>query len=64
MTPDVAGVRQNLKLLVDHGQIPATVDQNVNTTLGRPTLGGGYYVWRSGLGVTGTAGSSSSTAQR
>src|SRR5215470_5067651 len=51
MTPDVAGVRQNLKLLVDHGKVPATVDQNVNTTWGA-TLGGGYYVWRSGLGIT------------
>ncbi|MGH3175751.1 MAG: phosphodiester glycosidase family protein [Streptosporangiaceae bacterium] len=51
MTPDVAGVRQNLKLLVDHGHIPATVDQNVNTKWGA-TLGGGYYVWRSGLGIT------------
>ena len=52
MTPDVVGVRQNLKLLVDHGKVPATVDQNVNTTWGA-TLGGGYYVWRSGLGITG-----------
>ncbi|HEY2277395.1 MAG TPA: hypothetical protein VGI00_03520, partial [Streptosporangiaceae bacterium] len=51
MTPDVAGVRQNLKLLVDHGKVPATVDQNVKTTWGA-TLGGGYYVWRSGLGIT------------
>ena len=51
MTPDVAGVRQNLKLLVDHGKIPATVNQNVLTSWGA-TLGGGYYVWRSGLGIT------------
>ena len=51
MTPDVAGVRQNLKLLVDDGKIPATVDQNVQSTWGA-TLGGGYYVWRSGLGIT------------
>ena len=51
MTPDVAGVRQNLKLLVNDGKVPATVDQNVNTTWGA-TLGGGYYVWRSGLGIT------------
>src|SRR6201986_5355906 len=34
MTPDVVGVRQNLKLLGDHGKVPATVDQNVNTTWG------------------------------
>jgi hypothetical protein len=51
MTPDVVGVRQNLKLLVDHGKVPATVNQNVLTNWGA-TLGGGYYVWRSGLGIT------------
>ena len=51
MTSKVAGVRQNLKLIVDHGSIPASVDQNVQTNWGA-TLGGGYYVWRSGLGVT------------
>jgi hypothetical protein len=51
MTPDVAGVRQNLRLIVDHGQIPASVDQNVISNWGA-TLGGGYYVWRSGLGIT------------
>jgi hypothetical protein len=51
MTPDVVGVRQNLKLLVDHGTVPATVNQNVLTNWGA-TLGGGYYVWRSGLGIT------------
>jgi hypothetical protein len=51
MTRNVCGVRQNLKLLVDHGKVPATVNQNVLTTWGA-TLGGGYYVWRSGLGIT------------
>jgi len=51
MTPDVVGVRQNLKLLIDHGKIPAAVNQNVLTSWGA-TLGGGYYVWRSGLGIT------------
>jgi Phosphodiester glycosidase len=51
MTPDVVGVRQNLKLLVDHGKVPATVNQNVTTNWGA-TLGGGYYVWRSALGIT------------
>ena len=51
MTPDVIGVRQNLRLLVDHGKIPATVNQNVLANWGA-TLGGGYYVWRSGLGIT------------
>jgi hypothetical protein len=51
MTPDVEGVRQNLKLIVDHGRIPASVNQDVETNWGA-TLGGGYYVWRSGLGIT------------
>jgi Phosphodiester glycosidase len=51
MTPDVVGVRQNLKLIVDRGQVPAAVDNDVLTTWGA-TLGGGYYVWRSGLGIT------------
>jgi hypothetical protein len=51
MAPDVVGVRQNLKLIVDHGQVPATVDQNVETSWGA-TLGGSYDVWRSGIGVT------------
>jgi hypothetical protein len=51
MTPDVAGVRQNLKLIVDNGTVPASVNQNVIASWGA-TLGGGYYVWRSGLGIT------------
>ncbi len=51
MSPAVAGVRQNLKPIVLHGQIPRTVDQNVLSNWGA-TLGGGYYVWRSGVGVT------------
>lgn len=51
MTPQVAGVRQNLKLIVDHGKVPANVNNNVLTNWGA-TLGGGYYVWRSGVGVT------------
>jgi len=51
MTPEVMGVRQNLKLIVDHGRVPASVDQNVETSWGA-TLGGSYDVWRSGVGVT------------
>ena len=51
MTPQVAGVRQNLRLLVDHGRVPASVNQNVLSNWGA-TLGGGYYVWRSGIGIT------------
>jgi hypothetical protein len=51
MTRQVAGVRQNLRAIVENGKIPASVDQNVQSSWGA-TLGGGYYVWRSGIGVT------------
>jgi hypothetical protein len=51
MNAEVVGVRQNLKLIVDHGQVPATVNQDVETSWGA-TLGGAYDVWRSGVGVT------------
>jgi hypothetical protein len=51
MTPNVVGVRQNLKLLIDHGQVSPKVNQDVLSSWGA-TLGGGYYVWRSGIGVT------------
>jgi Phosphodiester glycosidase len=50
-TPQVVGVRQNLRLIVDHGAVPASVDTDVQTNWGA-TLGGGFYVWRSGVGVT------------
>jgi hypothetical protein len=36
---------------VDNARVPASVDANVQSDWGA-TLGGGYYVWRSGLGVT------------
>ncbi len=51
MTPDVVGVRQNLHLIVRNGRIPPSVDHNVEGAWGA-TLGGGYYVWRSGIGET------------
>jgi len=51
MGPSVQGVRQNLKLIVVNGQVPASVDQNVLSSWGA-TLGGGYNVWRSGIGIT------------
>lgn len=51
MTSNVEGVRQNLKLIVDNARVPTSVDANVQSDWGA-TLGGGYYVWRSGLGVT------------
>jgi hypothetical protein len=51
MNSSIAGVRQNLKLLVDDGKISPNLDQDVETSWGA-TLGGGYFVWRSGLGIT------------
>jgi hypothetical protein len=51
MTKYVVGVRQNLKLIVENGKVPASVNQNVLGSWGA-TLGGGYYVWRSGIGIT------------
>jgi hypothetical protein len=51
MNRNVAGVRQNLRPIVEAGRIPPTIDQNVQANWGA-TLGGGYYVWRSGVGVT------------
>jgi hypothetical protein len=51
MNSSIAGVRQNLKLLVDHGAVAANANSNVMSNWGA-TLGGGYYVWRSGIGIT------------
>jgi hypothetical protein len=51
MGHDIAAVRQNLHLIVINGKVPAAVDQNVLSSWGA-TLGGGYYVWRSGIGIT------------
>jgi hypothetical protein len=51
MSSDVAAVRQNLHLIVQNGQVPSSVDYNVESSWGA-TLGGGYYVWRSGIGIT------------
>ncbi|MBO0838725.1 MAG: hypothetical protein J2P28_24855, partial [Actinobacteria bacterium] len=51
MSSDVVGVRQNLHLIVDSGHIPSSVDVNVQSSWGA-TLGGSYYVWRSGIGIT------------
>jgi hypothetical protein len=51
MTPDVVGVRQNLRPIVQNGKVPSSVNNNVETSWGA-TLGGGYYVWRSGVGIT------------
>jgi hypothetical protein len=51
MSSSVQGVRQNLKLLVDRGKVAADANSDVMSNWGA-TLGGGYYVWRSGIGIT------------
>ena len=51
MSPQVIGVRQNLGLLVDHGRLAANIDNSPEFNWGL-TLGGAYYVFRSGVGVT------------
>ena len=51
MNSSIAGVRQNLKLLVDAGKVSASANSDVMSNWGA-TLGGGYYVWRSGIGIT------------
>jgi hypothetical protein len=51
MNSSIEGVRQNLQLLVDRGKVAADANSNVMSNWGA-TLGGGYYVWRSGIGIT------------
>jgi hypothetical protein len=51
MTPDVAFVRQNLQPLISGGLVAPNLDANVQSNWGA-TVGGGYAVWRSGIGVT------------
>lgn len=51
MAPNVAGVRQNLQLLVDNGQINPQVNSDDKKLWG-VTIKNAYFVWRSGIGVT------------
>ena len=51
MNKNVASVRQNLNLLVDHGHSVTGLNPNDTTQWGF-TLGNQVYVWRSGIGVT------------
>jgi hypothetical protein len=51
MTPSVVGVRQNLVLLVNHGTVAPNLDASHLFDWGL-TLGGAYYVFRSGVGIT------------
>jgi len=51
MSPGVESVLQNVVLLVDHGQLAPSATYTDNAIWGY-TLGGGYVVPRSGIGVT------------
>jgi hypothetical protein len=51
LTSDVVSVRQNLKLLIDNGQLSTNLNGDVQSTWGA-TLGGAYDVWRTGVGIT------------
>jgi hypothetical protein len=51
LTGNVMAVRQNLQLIIDHSQIAPNINQNVESNFGA-TIGGQYYVWRSGIGQT------------
>jgi phosphodiester glycosidase len=51
MTPDVKTVRQNLWLLVVHGELSPRLTANPSAAWGA-TVGGEVLVWRSGVGVT------------
>ena len=51
MSSDVVSVRQNLKLLIDNGQLSSNLNGDVQSTWGA-TLGGAYDVWRTGIGIT------------
>ena len=48
--PDVAAVRQNLGMLVDHGTISPDVNSTTTRTWGK-TVGNPIFVWRSALGI-------------
>ncbi|BEP14150.1 hypothetical protein acdb102_24610 [Acidothermaceae bacterium B102] len=50
MTPDVVSLRQNLVLVVDHGQVVPTIHDNTGQRWGK-TLSYKAYVWRTGVGV-------------
>ena len=51
MSSKVASVRQNLALIVNNGKPVPGLSANDNSRWGA-TLGGGFFVWRSGIGVT------------
>jgi hypothetical protein len=50
MSPQIAAVRQNLALIVDHGRPARGLPSNTNGAWG-DTLGNQVFVWRSGVGI-------------
>jgi len=50
MSNQIVAVRQNLKLLIDHGQLAGNLDSAVQSNWGA-TIKGAYFVWRSGIGI-------------
>jgi hypothetical protein len=53
MTSHVTAIRQNLALIVEHGQAVAGLDRNADNRWGNPRSQR-QYTWRSGLGTTAT----------
>jgi uncharacterized protein YigE (DUF2233 family) len=51
MAPNVVGVRQNLRLLINNGQMSPKIDTSPQFNWGA-TVSNAYYVFRSGVGVT------------
>jgi hypothetical protein len=51
LSSDVVSVRQNLKLLINNGQLSPNLASDVQSNWGA-TINGAYFVWRSGIGVT------------
>jgi hypothetical protein len=51
--PTVAAVRQNLDLMIDGGRIAPDISSTSSAAWGA-TVGNRAYVWRSGVGVTGS----------
>ncbi|MGC4087515.1 MAG: phosphodiester glycosidase family protein [Polyangiaceae bacterium] len=50
LEPQIVAVRQNLRLIVDGGEVVSGLAQNAGGAWGF-TLNQGYYTWRSGLGI-------------
>jgi hypothetical protein len=51
MSDQIVGVRQNLPMLVDNGQVDPSVD-STDKKLWGVTVKNAFFVWRSGVGIT------------